>query len=30
MNFDFNYIVNGGKAVLKGTHETLDALGQAY
>ena len=27
MNFDFNYIVNGGKAVLKGTHETLDALG---
>ena len=30
MNFDFNYIVNGGKAVLKGTHETLDSLGQAY
>lgn len=30
MNFDFNYIVNGGKAVLSGTHDTLDALHTAY
>lgn len=30
MNFDFNYIVNGGKAVIKGSHESLDKLGRAY
>lgn len=30
MNFDFNYIVNGGKAVIKGAHESLDKLGAQY
>lgn len=30
MNFDFNYIVNGGKAVLAGAHQTMDALHTAY
>ena len=30
MNFDFNYVVNGGKAVLKGTHQTLEEIGRAY
>lgn len=30
MNFDFNYIVNGGRAVLQNTHQMLDTLGKAY